>query len=49
MLLQQQPRSSGIYRENAFDLERRGNVWCKRTTIVGSGVADCYKTSGSQT
>ena len=43
MLLQQQSRSSGIDRENAYDLERKRKVWCKRTMIVGSEVANCFK------
>ena len=43
MLLQQQPRSSEIYREIVYDLERKKKVSCKITTIVGSRVGDCYK------
>ena len=31
------------YRDSAYDLERKKNVWCKRTTIVRSEVQDCYK------
>ena len=48
MLLQQQHRSSGIYRQNAYEkkkkkkLERKRNVWYKRTMIVRSEVVYCY-------
>ena len=43
MLLQQQYRMSGTYRENVYNLQRKGNARCKRTTIVGSEVAACYE------
>ena len=36
-------RSSRIYIENAYDLEIKRNLRWKRTTIVGSKVADCHK------
>ena len=47
-MLQQQPRSSGIYRQNAYEKkkkknwERKRNIRYKRTMIVGSEVVDCY-------
>ena len=43
MLLQQEFRNSGIYRENTCHLERKRNVLCKRTTIFGSEVGGYYK------
>ena len=43
MLLQQELRNSGIYRENTCHLERKRNVLCKRTTIFGSEVGGYYK------
>ena len=34
MLLQQQPRSSGIYRENAYDLEKKGMFDVKEQRLL---------------
>ena len=37
------PEVVGERERNAYDLERKKNVWCKRRTIVGWEVTDCYK------
>ena len=44
MLLQQQLKSSEIYREIACDFGNKRNVWFERTMIAGSEVQIIPKT-----
>ena len=34
MLLQQQPRSSGIYRQNAYEKKKKKKIWKKKECLI---------------